>query len=218
MPKVSYVYDPLCGWCYGFVPALRHFVDTHPDIEIDVVPAGLIRGDRVGPYGDMLDYISKAAPKMTAVTGQPVGEAFFDMMRQDKTPMSISAPPSLAVMNMKALTSPKNVVRFAEALLVEHFMHGRDLNAAKTYDDLCDTLDLPRLNTAEIVIATEDHPTVAKTYQHALDLGVTSYPTSIVWDDAGQNRGAITSIYDPDAFASRVRQLLGTQQVPHTIS
>lgn len=64
--------------------------------------------------------------------------------------MSISAPPSLVVMDMKSLTLSKNVVRFAEALSVEHFMHGRDLNAAKTYGDLCDKLNLPRLNTAEI--------------------------------------------------------------------
>lgn len=210
MPKLSYVFDPLCGWCYGFGPALLHFVDTHPDVEIDVVPGGLVTGDRIGPYSRMLDYISSAAPKMTAITGQALGEAFFEMMRQEKSPISISAPPSLAVMEMKTLTSSKNVVRFVEALLVEHFRHGRDLNAAETYDNLCDRLELPRLNTAEIVLATEDHPTVAKTYQHARDLGVTSYPTTIVWDDAGQNRGTISSVYDPKAFVSQVNQRLAT--------
>ncbi|MEM1021212.1 MAG: hypothetical protein AAGF28_13440 [Pseudomonadota bacterium] len=82
------------------------------------------------------------------------------------------------------------------------------MNATETYDDLCDRLELPRLKTGEIVVATEDHPTVAKTYRHARDLGVTSYPTTIVWDDAGQNRGAITSVYGPDAFVSQVQQRL----------
>ena len=208
MPKISYVYDPLCGWCYGFVPALLKFVKTNPDVEVDVVPAGLMTGDRVKPYGHMLDYISKAAPKMTAVTKQQVGEAFFEMMRGTQTPLSISAPPSLAVIQMKSLTSSENVVRLAELLLVEHFKHGRDLNAPTTYENVCAWLDLPRLNTDEIVTATEEHPIVAQSYQYARDLGVTSYPTSIVWDDMGQYLGTVKSIYDPEEFITAYRAKL----------
>jgi len=77
MPKILYVHDPLCGWCYGFIPALDAFAATHPDIDIEVIPGGLVRGEKVGPYGDMLDYISTAAPRMTQITGQALGDAFL---------------------------------------------------------------------------------------------------------------------------------------------
>ncbi|MEJ6393121.1 hypothetical protein V8J82_07645 [Gymnodinialimonas sp. 2305UL16-5] len=100
MARLTYVYDPLCGWCFGFIPTLRHFAETNPDVEIDAVPSGLVTGDRVGPYSDMLSYIRGAGLRMTAVTGQAMGEPFFEMMRQDETPLSISAPPSLAVLQM----------------------------------------------------------------------------------------------------------------------
>ena len=94
MARLTYVYDPLCGWCFGFVPTLRQFEQANPDVQIDVIPGGLVTGDRVGPYGDMLDYITSAAPRMTETTGQALGAAFFEMMRQEETPLSISAPPS----------------------------------------------------------------------------------------------------------------------------
>ncbi|MEM8694050.1 MAG: hypothetical protein AAGG57_19540 [Pseudomonadota bacterium] len=41
-------------------------------------------------------------------------------------------------------------------------------------------------------MATQDHPMIAQTYHDVRDLGVTSYPTPIIWDDAGQNRVVIT--------------------------
>ncbi|MBL4874576.1 MAG: hypothetical protein JKY41_14620 [Rhodobacteraceae bacterium] len=31
--KLIYGHDPLCGWCYGLIPALRHFAAHHPEIE-----------------------------------------------------------------------------------------------------------------------------------------------------------------------------------------
>ncbi|WP_193743528.1 hypothetical protein [Tateyamaria sp. ANG-S1] len=55
MPSITYVYDPLCGWCFCLVPTLRAFAKAHPEIEINVLPGGLVTGSRVGPYGHMLD-------------------------------------------------------------------------------------------------------------------------------------------------------------------
>lgn len=200
MAGLTYVYDPLCGWCFGFVPTLRAFAEANPEVEIDVVPGGLVTGDRVGPYGDMLGYITGAAPRMTATTGQALGDAFFDMMRQEETPLSTSAPPSLAVLQMQKLTDKAGVLRFVHCLLEAHFINGNDLNRADTYDALCENLDLPQLDTDAIVGATDTLPPVAASYKKARSLGVSSFPTSVVYDNEGQNRGAITGIYDAREF------------------
>lgn len=200
MSRLTYVYDPLCGWCFGFVPTLRAFAEANPDVEIDVVPGGLVTGDRVGPYDNMLNYISGAAPRMTEITGQALGEAFFDMMRQEETPLSNSAPPSLAVLQMQKLKDKAGVLSFVHGLLETHFIDGRDLNEAQTYDDLCEKLDLPRLDTDAIVGATDRLATVAGSYAKARSLGVSSFPTSIVFNDDGETRGTITGIYDAKEF------------------
>ncbi|WP_421709742.1 hypothetical protein [Algihabitans sp.] len=200
MARLTYVYDPLCGWCFGFVPTLRAFAETNPEVEIDVVPGGLVTGDRVGPYGNMLGYITGAAPRMTATTGQALGDAFFDMMRQEETPLSTSAPPSLAALQMQKLTDKAGVLRFVHCLLEAHFINGNDLNRADTYDALCKNLDLPQLDTDAIVGATDMLPPVAASYKKARSLGVSFFPTSVVYDNEGQNRGAITGIYDAKEF------------------
>ena len=207
MAQLTYVYDPLCGWCYGFIPTLRDFARNNPHVEIDVVPGGLVTGDRVGPYGDMLNYIASAAPRMSAVTGQFLGEPFFDMMRREETPLSISAPPSLAVLLMQSLTDKEGVLRFVHGLKETHFIDGQNLNDAHTYDALCDKLGLPRLNTKAIVGATEAQPLVAASFQKARSLGVSSFPTSIVFDEKGQNRGTITGIYGAMEFQGRYEAL-----------
>ena len=125
MARLTYVYDPLCGWCFGFVPALRQFEQANLDVQIEVIPGGLVTGDRVGPYGDMLDYITSAAPRMTETTGQALGAAFFEMMRQEETPLSISAPPSLAALQMQGLTDQAGLLRFIHGLKEAQFIDCR---------------------------------------------------------------------------------------------
>jgi len=38
--RLIYGYDTLCGWCYGLIPALRHFSTKHPDVPVEVLPGG----------------------------------------------------------------------------------------------------------------------------------------------------------------------------------
>ncbi len=57
MAELLYGFDPLCGWCYGVAPAMRRVAADHPDLPVRLVMAGLVSGDRVGPYAAMEGYI-----------------------------------------------------------------------------------------------------------------------------------------------------------------
>ena len=208
MPKLTYVSDPLCGWCYGFVPTLDAFAKAHPEVEIEVVPGGLVTGDRVGPYSEMFDYISGAAPRMTSITGQALGQQFFDLIGGEDSPLSASAPPSHAILQMKEKASSRDVLRFAHALLQEHFQNGFDLNAPATYDMVCDKLQLPRLDTAAISTSTDQDAPVAKSFQNARSLGVSSFPTVLIQDDEGNVIGQIDTVYESEEFAKRFEDIV----------
>jgi putative protein-disulfide isomerase len=41
--RLTLVYDPLCGWCYGAVPTIRRLAQE-PALSIELVPAGLFAG------------------------------------------------------------------------------------------------------------------------------------------------------------------------------
>ena len=41
MPRLVYVGDPMCSWCYGFGPQLSALLAGHPDAGIEIVTGGL---------------------------------------------------------------------------------------------------------------------------------------------------------------------------------
>lgn len=41
MLQLIYITDPMCSWCYGFSPELLGFVDSTPDLQLDIVVGGL---------------------------------------------------------------------------------------------------------------------------------------------------------------------------------
>jgi putative protein-disulfide isomerase len=40
---ITYLFDPLCGWCYGASAVLEKLV-ARPDFAIDLAPTGLFAG------------------------------------------------------------------------------------------------------------------------------------------------------------------------------
>ncbi len=68
--KLIYAHDTLCGWCYGFIPALRHFVGQYPGIDVEIVPGGLMTGTPSRAYSTMSEYIKGAEVRLEQVTGR----------------------------------------------------------------------------------------------------------------------------------------------------
>ena len=50
---VLYVFDPLCGWCYGFSPVMVKLNDNYKEnVKFVVISGGMVVGDRIGPLGE----------------------------------------------------------------------------------------------------------------------------------------------------------------------
>ena len=186
------------------------FAKAHPEVEIEVVPRGLVSGGRVGPYNAMFDYFSTAAPRMTSITGQALGLKFFDLIGGVNSPISASAPApaSHAILQMKEKAASRDVLRFAHALLQGHFQNGLDLIAPATYDVICDKLQLPRLETAAISTSMDQDAPVAKSFKNARALGVSSFPTVLIQEDEGNLIGQIDTVYERTEFTKRFVEIV----------
>ena len=42
--RVTYLFDPLCGWCYGAGPALERLAQLD-DVTLELMPTGLFAGE-----------------------------------------------------------------------------------------------------------------------------------------------------------------------------
>ena len=197
--KLIYSYDPLCGWCYGLIPALRQFVEQQPEISIEVLPGGLFIGKPSRLYSSLITHIREAEIRLEAVTGHKPSEAFHAMISENNGLVAASESPSHAILQMNTLAS-KHSLEFAHLLQEAHYGQGKDLNDPKTYDDLCQQYKFPTLDTNAVCSATLADPLIAQSYERNHQLGGRSYPTVFVMNNNNKVIGTIQSIYDPKAF------------------
>jgi putative protein-disulfide isomerase len=134
-PRILYIADPLCGWCYAFGSALNEMVGMFSDrCEFHVVMGGMITGDRQGPIGNTSSYILSALPRLEQTTGVVMGEPFKAMLREG-TRWSSSVLPSKAVVAFRLLV-PEKAIDFLFALQHAHFQQGSDLNDPSLYSGI----------------------------------------------------------------------------------
>ncbi|MFQ2271611.1 DsbA family protein [Aeromonas enteropelogenes] len=100
---LHYVYDPLCGWCYGAASLLAAAAGI-PGIAIELHAGGLWLGARRQPMGMALrDYVRPHDERIAALTGQSFGERYFNDLLLREGYMLDSEPPIRAILAVIAL-------------------------------------------------------------------------------------------------------------------
>lgn len=100
---LHYVYDPLCGWCYGAAPLLQAAA-TLDGLKIELHAGGLWLGSRRQPMGEALrDYVRPHDQRIEALTGQHFGERYFNELLLREGSLLDSEPPIRAVLAVTAL-------------------------------------------------------------------------------------------------------------------
>jgi putative protein-disulfide isomerase len=198
-----YGFDPLCGWCFGLVPAMETLASARPDLEIEVALGGLVVGARVGPYAAKADYIREASARLEAVTGRRPSEAFFRRVLGAPDVVASSVPPSRAIQQARE-RAPDRALAFAHAVQEAHFRDGRDLNDPGLYDELAARsgippgFDVPPPDAMPEPLASE----IARTRS----LGIASFPTLLAETDGALLR--LPHAYRPDELLAVVAAAL----------
>lgn len=100
---LHYVYDPLCGWCYGAAPLLEAAAGI-PDLEIALHAGGLWLGSRCQPMGQALrDHVRPHDERIQALTSQPFGERYFNELLLSDGLLLDSEPPIRAILAVTEL-------------------------------------------------------------------------------------------------------------------
>lgn len=200
---IIYGFDPLCGWCFGFIPALEALARARPDIPITLRLGGLVTGERVRPYAEMRSYIETASARMAAVTGQALAPAFFERILARDDVISSSIPPSEAIRQVRT-ARPDQAIAYAHAVQRAHFNEGQDLNDPNTYRIIGAklALDLP----IDLPGPQDQIPLLVNEFEATRSLGITAFPTVLV--NKGGQLQSLPSIYDPDLFIAQIGQAL----------
>ncbi len=75
MREFFYLYDPLCGWCYGAAPAVVR-LELHPSVMLHPLATGLFAGGGRTMTPDFAAHAWANDQRIAQMTGQPFSEAY----------------------------------------------------------------------------------------------------------------------------------------------
>jgi putative protein-disulfide isomerase len=177
--KIIYVYDALCGWCYGFSPVLKQCYENHKaDFSFEVLSGGMMIGERVGSINEIAPYIKTAYKTVENTCGVKFGEAYLKEL-QDGTMILNSELSSIALSLFKQYF-PDQSVLFAHEIQNALYFDGKDPNKIESFRNIAVNHDI-NLDEFESKMKLESSKEAAY-YDFALakQLRVDSYPAVLM--------------------------------------
>jgi putative protein-disulfide isomerase len=175
--KLIYVYDALCGWCYGFSPVIEKFATLYKsEFEVEVISGGMITGDRIGPIGEVAPYISWAYKQVEEASGVQFGTDFLDKTLKTGTAIFTSIPAAIALSIVKSKI-PELSLRFSSALQKAIYFEGIEPIDLQEYAKLAEKFGL---NPSEFLTAMEsdEYKNLAiLDFKKSQQLQVSGFPT-----------------------------------------
>ncbi len=103
-PTLHYIFDPLCGWCYGAAP-LVEAARAVPGLDIALHGGGMMTGSNRQPVTDRLRrYVMPHDERIAGLTGQPFGDDYYNGLLRDEGAVFDSEPPTTAILAAESLS------------------------------------------------------------------------------------------------------------------
>ncbi|MCO7570108.1 DsbA family protein [Pseudomonas chlororaphis] len=135
---LHYIYDPLCGWCYGAKPLVQAARGVLP---VQAHGGGMMTGRNRQPVSPQLrDYVMPHDRRIAEYTGQPFGQAYFEGLLRDHSAVFDSAPPIAAVLAAEALDG--RGLELLGRLQTAHYLEGRRIADREVLLELAQGLGL----------------------------------------------------------------------------
>jgi putative protein-disulfide isomerase len=161
-PKIYYVYDPLCGWCFAYAPIMEKLAQEFKDqVEFVIVPGGMIVGDNVRPIREIAPYLLQAIPQLEEASGVKMGNPYMDMLKEGSYVAS-SYQPSLALVVFKSFQTGRDV-EYAHKVQQAYFIEAKDIMGDSLYMDLARQFDI---SPDEFIKRMSDTAYETKTQEH----------------------------------------------------
>jgi putative protein-disulfide isomerase len=141
--KIIYVYDALCGWCYGFSPVMSEIHGKYQnELDFEVISGGMITGKRIRPIGEVAPYIRRAYKDVEKATGVQFGTGFLEGVLAEGKAIFNSIPPAVALSVFKTYY-PDRAVAFAGTLQKAVYYDGIEPEQVAAYGPYAEAYGIP---------------------------------------------------------------------------
>ncbi len=206
-PEIIYVFDALCGWCYGFSPVIQKLHEEfEKTADFLVLSGGMIKEEDAGPVGEMAWYIKQAYKQVEDVSGVKFGKEFLENVLEKGDAVFDSVTPARA-MAVFRLEKIELAVDFAARLQKAIYFHGMLPGNDETYKALAAEFQLDPDTFVARMKTREIDEIVRNEFQVVAGMGVKGYPSVIV-RKGGEMKTLSRGYMDYDALRTELMEML----------
>jgi putative protein-disulfide isomerase len=134
---LTYLYDPLCGWCYGAAPALDKMAKLD-NLTVELAPTGLFAGEGARPVDERFAaYAWHNDQRINRLTGQVFSQLYRDQVLAGAASMFDSAPATLGIIAV-GLRQRGKEREALKALQIARYVDGRNTSEIAVVADVLD--------------------------------------------------------------------------------
>ncbi len=148
---VTYLFDPLCGWCYGASPAIQR-LGQDASITLELATTGLFSGGGRLMSAEFAEFAWSNDVRIQKLTGQPFSAAYRSQVLGQHGSRFDSAAASTALTAV-AQTAPAEELKTLKALQEARYVDGLDVCTPQGVDGI---LRAKGLNAAADLLARQD--------------------------------------------------------------
>jgi len=207
---LAYVFDPLCGWCYGASAAVQALADSDA-VTLKLLPSGLFQDEGARKMDDAFAaYAWSNDQRIERLTGQAFTPLYRELVLADRNQRFDSGPATLALTAVW-LTQPEQEVNALKAIQHARYVEGLDITRPDTLSSILRSLGLTdaaqRFDTPDAAL----HAAMAGRLAEAQDLmnrlGARGVPTFVRDVDGRQTLLPAGAVYaNPKAFLAQLTE------------
>ncbi|WVV48199.1 DsbA family protein [Pseudomonas sp. NA13] len=208
MATLHYIYDPLCGWCYGAKPLVQAARAVLPVIAHG---GGMMTGanrQQVSPQ--LRNYVMPHDRRIAEYSGQPFGEAYFEGLLRDHSAVFDSAPPTAAILAAEQLGG--HGLELLGRLQTAHYVEGRRIADEAVLLELAQSIGVPAQVFLAALRAVDVQGHIKASRTLLAQVGGQGFPTLALEQDGQFTLLDIGAwLGKPEAFAQWLTQTLPAQ-------
>lgn len=189
---ITYLFDPLCGWCYGAAPQIKRLAQ-HPGIELTLVPTGLFAGAGARQMdARFTTYAWSNDQRIQQLTGQPFSERYREALLNNPDGGRFDSGPSSLALTAVQLSAPVQELATLESMQEVRYVQGLDTSDAKVLAQLLRDAALPeaaeRLLAPDAALLDAHQARLQQAQTLMQRLGVQGVPGLVLTEADGQQR------------------------------
>lgn len=184
---VTYLFDPLCGWCYGASPVIQQ-LGQHQAFALELAPSGLFAGGGRTMDAAFADYAWSNDQRIAKLTGQRFTEDYRSKVLGRHGSRFDSAATTLALTAVR-MSEPRRELETLKALQEARYVQGLDTCEVSVVEALLRDQGLAaaadRLASSDAELLATNAARIQKAQGLMQTLGMQGVPALIVTDDTG---------------------------------